>query len=637
MKSIALRLLPFLLVTSLYLSACSLADDITPPPGAQQMAVSQEQPQATNGPVFPLVPPSPAGGQAIFAEKCAPCHGPAGLGDGPQAAQLPNPVAAIGSEELARQATPADWYTQVTKGNIEKFMPPFASLSDRQRWDTVAYSFSLSMPPEVVAQGEQLFQANCAQCHGEGGQGDGPQAAGASMPDFTDQAAMSELSQASFYQAISEGVSPSMPAFGEQLSEDERWAVSAYLRWLTFSPSGQPVADEPASTPDATQEAAPAATDLPTAAISETVGTIIGNVVNASNGEVQANLALTLHGFDNMQMAITQTTTTNADGSYIFDNVSMPPGRAFVVITEYGDTAYNSNVGLVEAGQNMLNLPLEIFDTTTDASVLNTDRLHMFFEFVDSKTVRVVELYVISNLSNKTLVSPGEGQPTVRFTLPEGAENLEFQEGALGNRYVKTEEGFGDTVAVPPGQGQYEVLYAYTMPYDRKLELEQAVSLPVEAVVILVPEGGVKIKSDMLVDSGTQDVQGAKYRLFEGSSLLPGDNLRLSITGQPSTGQPTLPTGSSTSLMIGLAVFGLALVGAGIWLYRRTRSSAAEEDVSDEEPEIEPEPASESVETLMDAIIALDDLYQAGQLPEDAYLKRRAELKARLQERMGNT
>ena len=235
------------------------------------------------------------------------------------------------------------------------------------------------------------------------------------------------------------------------------------------------------------------------------------------------------------------------------------------------------------------------------------------------------------------LVSQGEGQPTVRFTLPEGAENLEFQEGALGNRYIKTEDGFGDTIAVTPGQGQYEVLYAYTMPYDRKLELEQEVSLPVEAVVILVPEGGVKIKSDMLVDSGTQDVQGAKYRLFEGSSLLPGDNLRLSISGQPTTGQPTLPAGSNTSLMIGLAVFGLALVGAGVWLYRRTRSSAAEEEASDEEPEIEPEPASESVETLMDAIIALDDLYQAGQLPEDAYLKRRAELKARLQERMGNT
>ena len=33
----------------------------------------------------------------------------------------------------------------------------------------------------------------------------------------------------------------------------------------------------------------------------------------------------------------------------------------------------------------------------------------------------------------------------------------------------------------------------------------------------------------------------------------------------------------------------------------------------------------------MDAIIALDDQYQAGELPEDAYRQRRAELKERLQ------
>ena len=34
----------------------------------------------------------------------------------------------------------------------------------------------------------------------------------------------------------------------------------------------------------------------------------------------------------------------------------------------------------------------------------------------------------------------------------------------------------------------------------------------------------------------------------------------------------------------------------------------------------------------MDAILALDDLYQEGELPEDAYLKRRAELKESLKE-----
>jgi len=199
----------------------------------------------------------------------------------------------------------------------------------------------------------------------------------------------------------------------------------------------------------------------------------------------------------------------------------------------------------VEAGQNTLNLPLEIYDTTTDASVLKADRLHMFFEFLDSKTVRVVELYIISNPTNKTLVAAEKGQPVVRFTLPQGAENLEFQDGVLGQRYVKTDDGFGDTVAVPPGQGQYEVLYAYTMPYDRKLELDQSVSLPVGAVVILVQRAGFKIKSDMLTDSGTQDVQGAKYRLFEGAGLSPGESLRMSISGQPTIGQPTVPTGTA--------------------------------------------------------------------------------------------
>jgi hypothetical protein len=43
----------------------------------------------------------------------------------------------------------------------------------------------------------------------------------------------------------------------------------------------------------------------------------------------------------------------------------------------------------------------------------------------------------------------------------------------------------------------------------------------------------------------------------------------------------------------------------------------------------------DSAESLMDAIIALDDLYQAGQLPEEAYQKRRDEMKARLKDILG--
>jgi hypothetical protein len=342
------------------------------------------------------------------------------------------------------------------------------------------------------------------------------------------------------------------------------------------------------------------------------------------------DLEITLHGFDNMQVAITQTTTIQPDGSFTFQGVSMPAGRVFLATVKYQNASYGSDIGAVQEGITTLDLPITVYETTTDTSILKADRLHLFFEFVDEKTVRVIELYIISNPSDKTLVAE-PGKPTARFSLPKGASNLEFQDGALGGRYVQTPDGFGDTASISPGSGSYEVLFAYEMPYDRKMELEQVMSMPVDAVVILVPEGSIKIKSDVLQDSGSRDVQGTAYHTYSGSRLAVGETLQLTLTGRPSSGAPGLAASSQTSLFIGLSVFGVALIVAGVWLYRRRRSTSA---LMEEEEALSPFDGadSESAESLMDAIIALDDLYRSGQLPEEAYQQRRAELKAKLKE-----
>ncbi len=588
-----------------------------------------------SGMLYPLLPPNPESGRATFAEKCAPCHGDTGMGDGPRAAQLPNPVAAIGSTELARQSTPARWYTQVTQGNLEKFMPPFASLSERQRWDVVAYAFSLTAPPALLERGKALYQANCTRCHGESGKGDGPDAASAPKPpvDLTDQAFMAQKSAEDFYQAISNGVPPSMPAFVTNLSDDERWTLAAYLRSLTFAGPEEPVTLAETAIPGVitTPGSAPSAIPAtPLAEASSGTGTVTGKVTSASGVELPDDLEITLHGFDNMQVAITQTTTIQPDGSFTFQGVSMPAGRVFLATVKYQNASYGSDIGAVQEGITTLDLPITVYETTTDTSILKADRLHLFFEFVDEKTVRVIELYIISNPSDKTLVAE-PGKPTARFSLPKGASNLEFQDGALGGRYVQTPDGFGDTASISPGSGSYEVLFAYEMPYDRKMELEQVMSMPVDAVVILVPEGSIKIKSDVLQDSGSRDVQGTAYHTYSGSRLAVGETLQLTLTGRPSSGAPGLAASSQTSLFIGLSVFGVALIVAGVWLYRRRRSTSA---LMEEEEALSPFDGadSESAESLMDAIIALDDLYRSGQLPEEAYQQRRAELKAKLKE-----
>jgi hypothetical protein len=181
---------------------------------------------------------------------------------------------------------------------------------------------------------------------------------------------------------------------------------------------------------------------------------------------------------------------------------------------------------------------------------------------------------------------------------------------------------------------QHQVVFSYDLPYKRKLQFAQTMQLPVGAVVVLIPEDGLKVNSEQLVDMDVRDVQGVPYRMFSGGQLEAGSDLELTVTGRPGGGSLIPTAGSSSNLMIGALAFGLALVVVGVWLYRRR---SVEEDQIQEsvDLDVEEETMLSDPDELMDAILALDDHYQAGDLPEEAYRQRRAELKARLKSALG--
>ncbi len=629
----------FLLI-ALALTGCSfsLAADVTPPPGASDIAISRTQIASSLQDVYPLIPPDARKGKATFEEKCAPCHGINGDGDGPRAAQLPNSVPALSNREVARQASPARWFMIVSNGNLERFMPPFPSLSASQRWDVVAYSLSLSTSPESIEQGAKLYQEQCANCHGAEGKGDGPLATSLAKPptNLTDLAFSASKSAFDLYSSIVLGMPPAMPAFGDKLSDEQRWAIVEYLQSLTFtvlpeelqSAETQATLSAPLTEVPSETLPTPENTATPTpSSFGETIigkGTIRGRVSNGSGGEVPSNLLITLEGYDNFEPVITATVTLQSDNTFLFDEVEMLEGRVFVAYTEYSGTTYASDVAVAPSQNASLELPIVIYDTTTDVSVIKCDRLHLFFDLLDENTLRVVQLYIMSNTSNKTLVAEQSGQPTVRFKLPVGSSNLQFQDSVLGERYIATPDGFGDTASIRPGVGNYQVLFSFTMPYNRKLDLVQPVSMPIDAVVVLVPEGGLKVRSPLLRDEGQRNAEGTIYHMYSGGSLAVDDELRISISGLPGASGFSLSGGSRQSLMVGLIVFGLAFIFAGIWFYRHTRL----EELDEEEEQALKDP--ESVDAVIDAIIALDDLYQSGGLPEEAYIERRSELKEKL-------
>jgi mono/diheme cytochrome c family protein len=637
------------------LSACSLAGDITPPPGSEQEPVQQVTQAPGAASFYPILPPDLANGATLYNRECLPCHGIRGMGDGPQSAQLSVPVAALGLSDFALQNSPADWYKIVSEGDMEHFMPSFTDLTDRERWDVVAYAMSLSTSEDMVNEGSQLYQENCSECHGLSGKGTGPSAANLPTPprDITDQAYMAQVSSNGLFQVISAGISPHMPGFADLLDDEQRWAVVAFMRSLTYAAPAsvagaypEPAAAVPGSTAYPAPETSPEPVVTPSLILTPAqdippsqpfTGTVAVELINGSGGEPPSNAEVTLYGFDDMQNTFSETLTTGVNGVYTFTNVYMPENRVFLAGTEYAAGTYGSDIVTVDPSNPSLDLQVTVFESTTDTSSLTTDRVHIFFDFSDPQVAQVIEVFIISNSSKQAIVAPTEDGTVVNFSLPEGYTNLQFQDGELGSRYVEGSQGFADRMTVNPGVGDYQVIFAFQMPYDRKLEFVQPMSLPTSAVVIMVPESGVKVDSNLLKDSGSREFQGSTYHMYDGGSLIAGSNLEFTLTGRPSqAGSNLFTAGTGQNLAIGLAVFGLVLVLVGVWLYRRNRLKPASPDVSAGDApsaldaRMESLPDDES--TLMDAIIALDDQFQAGNLPENAYLERRSVLKDRLRQ-----
>lgn len=606
---------PIVLVLMIWagLSGCtvSLAADVTPPPNAQSFVAQPAS--ATSEVLYPTVPPDPQRGAQIYAEKCAACHGERGMGDGPQASQLTVPVPPLGDLSLAQGARPVEWFQIVTNGNIERFMPPFRSLDERQRWDVVAYALSLSLSQDLLAQGAEIYQQKCQNCHGTEGQGSA-QAPG--WRDDTSRLASLSLVEMTGIIRLGKG---NMPAYAGELTESQILALAAYSRSLSFetsalvqSPTLSQIAPGTAEQAEGEQVQAASELRLP----------IRGEVVNGSGGQLPPGLTAELAGYDGMVQVFAAETEVAADGTYTFPDVEIVPGRAFIVSVNYQGFTFNSDVfhNLGEPLSSPIELPVTVYDTTTDLSALRVDRLHVFFDFTNPDVIQVAELFLLNNTGSKVISGNAPGQPVVEFELPAGASNLQFQSGAAGGRFVMTEKGFADTQPILPGAGS-QILFAYDLPLSRRTTVRIPINLPVDAAIVMIPQGTMTLQSSQLQPMGQRQIQGVTLDLFSTTDLQAGSTLEMTLSGRMSS-PINLQTGQTGALIAGALALVLVAVGGVFWYLRQQKSTTP----VDEQPPVE----TESREALMDAIIALDDLYKSGQLSEEVYQQRRAELKDRL-------
>lgn len=169
-------------------------------------------------------------GARLYRTHCASCHGADGRGDGPAAAALrPRPPDLSGFYKHARLAQVL-WH-----GVPGTAMPAWRDRSPAELAALAAHVQQIGAPksdrtsgtPEQLALGARVYAANCAQCHGEIGAGDGWAASQLAVPPTNFQLQMGARAP----EAIRNGIEGTMmAAWSTRLSSDEIDAVSSFIR-----------------------------------------------------------------------------------------------------------------------------------------------------------------------------------------------------------------------------------------------------------------------------------------------------------------------------------------------------------------------------------------------------------------------
>jgi hypothetical protein len=471
-------------------------------------------------------------------------------------------------------------------------MPPWGeALSETERWAVALYTYTLHYSADQLEAGQALWEAQ-----------------GQSLDNLPPQEALVNLTDA----ALLAEVLPDAAA----LPPDEQSALAAFLRAQTvenadFSAAQIGVVTTPEV--ETTQEFV----------VSATIS-ITGRVTNGTaDSVVPEGLTITFHSFDPEFNETTTETTLNQDGTFVFENVEMQLGWTYGVSATYQGQLFFSEFVPGDPDLTTLDLPITLYEPTTDSSVIRTDGMvTQISAFEDS--LEIAQVISFANVSDRLYTTDeafGEDRfGSVRVSLPPGAQILSVADNE--QRYVIAPDGSAviDTVPVLPGNGHI-MHVIYSLPYNGDLTLEQPILYAVEGEVryLTAPET-LNIVSDQVVATGAQTLGNNSYQSYVASTALQaGDTLRLQIRGGRG-GAAEVPVFQILSVL--LVVIGVVVLVISVALFRRERRR----------PKSVPSPA------LMDALVLqiaeLDAQHEAGEIADDLYKTRRAALKARLAEIM---
>jgi hypothetical protein len=359
------------------------------------------------------------------------------------------------------------------------------------------------------------------------------------------------------------------------------------------------------------------------------LGNITGNVINGSGGAVPDGQKVTLEGFDkdstgSYQKVIESVAPVDVNGGYTFSAVEIPQERAFLIITSLGGVEYQSEPVIVSGTSTDYTAPITIYEKTDEFRDLSFNQVHLILNLSEQNVLQVTELFIVANTGKQAVSVQSDGTSIPFIQTPKDAGSVQYQ---LSQGSAPLLNAMGGFAIIPGSDKQYGFIASYSLPYKTGLKFDQPFTMPVSSLTIFVPQG-MRVRGEQLTDAGLQDIQSQSYQMYQTNNMAAGSSLSVTVSGKPGTATTTTPS-RQTWVIIGIGIVGTLLIGLGLLLYLRDRARQNEPELVSDEI-VEGDALGEDRDSIMDAMIALDDQYKAGEIPQEAYEMRRAEMKERL-------
>jgi hypothetical protein len=372
-------------------------------------------------------------------------------------------------------------------------------------------------------------------------------------------------------------------------------------------------------------------------------GVLEGQVVNGTSGgeDVGAGVIVTMRALRNDTLVEEFETVTDAGGGFRFEGLDTDPALQYLPETTYLDVPYTLLEPAQFGGdQTLLDASITVYETTEDDAAIRLDSVHLIAESF-GEVLRVTEIHLYGNSGDRTYAGSSSDVAhglltTVQIPLPENGVGLALDQSETEPRFIEVEGGVVDTAPVRPGSETSLAFFSYhLMVTGDAVPLERRFSYPVTSMNAMTAQPDLSLRSEQLQAMGAESFQDRQYNFYVGDGLPADAPLLIEFLPAAGGGVPSMPasgeapeqagtTGPSRGNQellrwFGFGLVALAVLGAIIYPLATGRQA----DAAGDAPGLVRKPASRK---LVSELADLEEAHEAGNLDEEDFERRRAEI-----------